>query len=165
MLLLLALPATVAAAAAPAPPPVAIGGLTLVPQAPRGAACLDGSAPGYWMETGSGAGKSGWIIHAEGGGWCWNESECAGRAKTHLGTSKVWTNTTKCYGSCDGILSSDPAINPDFYTFNHIFVGYCDGSSFSGQREGLHQGLMYRGRANLDAVIDSVSSHAIPSAS
>ena len=27
-----------------------IGGLTLVPQEPRGAACLDGSAPGYWVD-------------------------------------------------------------------------------------------------------------------
>jgi hypothetical protein len=41
-----------------------------------------------------------------------------------------------------------------------VFIGYCDGSSFSGQVEGTHQGLHYRGRANLDAVIDSLIADA-----
>jgi hypothetical protein len=57
----------------------------------------------------------------------------------------TWSYHSRCYGSCDGILST-------ICNFNHVFVGYCDGSSFSGQREGPHNGLMYRGRANLDAV-------------
>lgn len=54
----------------PAPPgPNTIGGLVLVPQGPRGAACLDGTAPGYWMEAATGTNASNWVIHAQGGGW------------------------------------------------------------------------------------------------
>ena len=149
----------------PAPPgPNTIGGLVLVPQGPRGAACLDGTAPGYWMRAATGSNASNWVIHAQGGGWCWNEAECAERAKMALGSSKDWGSTTSCYGQCNGILSSDCTDNPDFCTWNHVFVGYCDGSSFSGRVEGLHQGLAYRGRPNLDAVLDSLIEKGLGSA-
>ena len=40
------------------------------------------------------------VLHAQGGGWCWNEDECAERAKGVLGSSKGWGNTTRCYGEC-----------------------------------------------------------------
>jgi hypothetical protein len=47
-------------------------GLTLVPQEPRGAACLDGSAPGYWIRNATAASDSKrFVIHAQGGGWCY----------------------------------------------------------------------------------------------
>ena len=41
-----------------------------------------------------------------------------------------------------------------------VFIGYCDGSSFSGGREGSVNGLRYRGRANLDSVLDSLLARA-----
>lgn len=107
----------------PSPAPRQIGGLVLVPQEPRQAACLDGSAPGYWMERGMGANATRWILHAQGGGWCWNEDECAKRALSDLGSSKNWRHTTTCYGSCDGILSRNCSINPDFCTWSHVFIG------------------------------------------
>ena len=163
------------------PPPDTIGGLVLVPQGPRGAACLDGSPPGYWMDEASAASNaSKWVIHAQGGGWCWNETECAERATGALGSSKGWTQVTSCYGKCDGILSKNSTENPDFSSWNRacalvccrchrpllthrclrehadVWVGYCDGSSFSGRVSGLHHGLHYRGRPNLDAVLDSL---------
>lgn len=113
-------------------------------------------AAGYWIEPGTGANASKWVLHAEGGGWCWTEEECAQRAKTPLGTSTLWQAATSCYGACDGILSRNCTENPDFCSWNHVFIGYCDGSSFSGGVEGTHEGLHYRGRANLDAVLDSL---------
>ena len=104
---------------APPPPPDTIGGLVLVPQGPRGAACLDGSPPGYWMDQASAVSNaSKWVIHAQGGGWCWNEAECASRAKGGLGSSKGWGQTTSCYGKCDGILSKNSTENPDFSSWN-----------------------------------------------
>jgi hypothetical protein len=49
-----------------------LSGLTLVPQEPRGAACLDGSAPGYWIRNATVASDSKrFVIHAQGGGWCY----------------------------------------------------------------------------------------------
>ena len=66
--------------------------------------------------------------------------------------------------SCDGILSKNCTENPDFCNYNHVFIGYCDGSSFSGRRDGAHDGLMYRGRPNLDAVLDSLISKGLGNA-
>lgn len=143
-----------------------IGGLTFVDQTPRGAACLDGTAPGYWIREASTAeGASRWVLHAQGGGWCYNEKDCDGRAGTSLGSSKGWGETTNCYGHCDGILSPDAALNPDFHDWNAVWLGYCDGTSFSGDLSEVHDGLHYRGRANLDAALDSLLARGLANAS
>jgi len=55
-----------------------------------GAVCLDGSAPGYYFRPGKGSGSNSWIVHMEGGGWCYNETLCVERSKTRLGSSKSW---------------------------------------------------------------------------
>jgi hypothetical protein len=150
---------------APPSPPGTIGGLTKVNAASRGAACLDGSAPGYWMRAStSKSDRHRWIVHAEGGGWCFNEAACASRSKTDLGSSNGWGPSTKCYGKCDGILSSNETINPDFHGWNTIWIGYCDGTSMTGARNGTHHSLYYRGRANLDAVLDSLFERGMSNA-
>lgn len=87
--------------------------LRLLPDAPAatGARCLDGSAPGYWIRRSSAT--TGYVLHHEGGGWCWTAEECAGRAKTALGSSAAWPQVGSCYGRCDGILSGNATENPD----------------------------------------------------
>ena len=52
----------------------------------KGAVCLDGSAPGYYMSVGTVPAKL--MLHLQGGGWCTSPSNCAARAKTALGSSK-----------------------------------------------------------------------------
>jgi len=147
-------------------PPGRMGGLTLVDQQLRGAACLDGSAPGYYIrEASTDWGANRWVLHAQGGGWCYNEQDCADRAGKDLGSSKFWANTTNCYGRCDGILSPDSALNPDFHDWNAVWLGYCDGTSFSGNLSTVHFGLHYRGRANLDAALDSLLARGLSNAS
>ena len=113
-----------------------LGGLTLVDQAARGAACLDGSPPGYWMRRATVAADAArWVIHAQGGGWCYDDALCAARAKGRIGSSASWGATTSCYGSCDGILSANATSNPDFAGWNAVFLGYCDGTSFKRERD------------------------------
>jgi hypothetical protein len=53
-----------------------------------GAACLDGSLPGFYYQLGAAATK--WRIHIRGGGWCTSLASCAERANTTLGTSTLW---------------------------------------------------------------------------
>lgn len=96
----------------------------------QGAVCLDGSAPGYYIRRGIRAGEDKWILHLEGGGWCGDEADCLQRSKTALGSSINWPLTAEFHG----FLSDDPAVNPDFYSWNMVFLMYCDGSSFSGKR-------------------------------
>eukprot|EP00040_Diaphanoeca_grandis_P041529 m.263069 g.263069 ORF g.263069 m.263069 type:complete len:423 (+) comp48404_c0_seq1:27-1295(+) len=131
----------------------------------RGAACLDGSPPGYFIRRGVQSTK--FILHAQGGGWCWDTPEradddksCHDRANTGLGSSKFWTSSPPSTGSnwycCDGILSGNATENPLFHDWTMVFINYCDGSSFTGNRNNTFNGLHYRGRANLDAVLDDL---------
>ena len=59
----------------------------------QGARCLDGTAPGYYIERGSGTGVGKWMIHWQGGGWCTSEADCVGRSHGDLGSSKNYNST------------------------------------------------------------------------
>ena len=78
--------------------------------------------------AGIGAGADNWIVHMQGGGWCYDEEACLGRSKTDIGSSKKW-KSTQDFG---GLLSDDPKENPDFYQWNMVRINYCDGASFAG---------------------------------
>ena len=82
----------------------------------------------HYLYVGSGTGASKWIIHLEGGGWCYDEGACLDRSKSSLGSSKSWPATA----SFSGFLSDNQDTNPDFYNWNLAFINYCDGASFTG---------------------------------
>ena len=47
----------------------------------RGAVCLDGSPPAYWYQPPgpqSATDNVSWLIHLDGGAWCYDERDCAG---------------------------------------------------------------------------------------
>ena len=69
-----------------------------------------------------------WIVHLEGGGWCYDESYCLARSRTSLGSSHFWPATT----SFEGFLSDNEQVNPDFHNWSVAYVKYCDGASFAG---------------------------------
>ena len=77
--------------------------------------CLDGSPPGYHLQTGSGAGSRSWLIHLEGGGWCDTVRSCSDRRTTYLGSSMFMQR----HINFTGTLSNDPALNPgtDLHTY------------------------------------------------
>jgi len=54
--------------------------------------CLDGSSYLYFVRPSS-SGSNKWVIYFNGGGWCWNETDCLARSYTDLGSSKTWTST------------------------------------------------------------------------
>ena len=73
--------------------------LVLVDARARDASCLDGSPPGYFLraQRAGSPNASKWIVHMQGGGWCWDTDEranhgrsCHDRAKTGLGSSRGW---------------------------------------------------------------------------
>ena len=94
----------------------------------QGAVCLDGSPPGYYFRPGKDLNK--WILHLQGGGWCDHGTEdCYNRSFTKLGSSANWTSSQDFHGA----LSSNVDITP-FYNWNMVFLNYCDGASFAGDR-------------------------------
>ena len=147
---------------------------TLYPQA----ACLDGSAPGFYYSKGSDSSR--WVVHAQGGGWCTSDADCASRAKSALGSSTSWTPTgcdsqtqstsPVCYadGGDNGMLSNRSDDNPLLFNANKVFMAYCDGMSYASAREEPvtvgGETVYYRGRYNMDATFSSLFDLGLSSA-
>lgn len=94
-----------------------------------GAVCLDGTPGAYYHLPGTGSGANKWYIHHQGGGWCESMDDCLGRSHSQLGSSKDYPAAASLGG---GYFSTDPTQNPLMYNWNHVFMRYCDGASFSG---------------------------------
>jgi len=125
-----------------------------------GAACLDGSAPAYYIRPGFGNGVSKWLLFHEGGGWCTSLADCVGRSKTALGSSKSYGATMNQNG---GYFSDDAGVNPLMYNWNMVYFKYCDGASFSGNNDTIttvgNDKLYWRGKINLQAYLDDLSKN------
>ena len=87
----------------------------------QGAVCLDGSPYAYYFRQGTETDK--FIVHFEGGGWCYSEEDCLGRSRTNLGSTATWPATK----SIGGPASADCTVNPTFCKWNLVFLAYCDG--------------------------------------
>jgi hypothetical protein len=169
----------------PSPPSMPLVLLTKQ-QAAMGAACLDGSPPGFYWEAGRGVDAKKFIVFLNGGGWCYtlapstqdpfgipggphatgwgNDDSCWGRSQSALGSTNHNPPTRE-----GGWLAETPMAN-----WSKASVVYCDGTSFSGDREApvvaagsgspaaaQNRTLYFRGRRNLDAVIDELRSRGM----
>ncbi|XP_072050986.1 uncharacterized protein [Amphiura filiformis] len=121
-----------------------------------GAFCLDGTVPSYYFRKGKGRGQRSWMLHLQGGGWCWDLPDCYNRSYSHYGSSLAQYLPT--HRVLQGILSDCPHMNPDFHDWNVAHVNYCDGAAFSGNVpnpvEHKNQTLYFRGALVLDLVFN-----------
>ncbi|XP_071795905.1 uncharacterized protein [Asterias amurensis] len=124
-----------------------------------GAYCLDGSPPSYYFRNASSQEHdTSWLVFLEGGGWCYNATHCAQKSDTSYGSSRM-LNASKEF---NGVLSANFTVNPEFYDWNVAVINYCDGASFSGNRdlpfEVGNKTIYFRGIRVLDAVITHLLS-------
>ena len=135
--------------------------------AKRGALCIDGSTPGYYLRRGFGSGEKNWIIHLHGGAWCYDAQSCYRRSFSILGSTNHWSaeNITNFF---QGFLSDKQEVNPYFHNWNVVVQTYCDGGLFSGKRkEALEingRKLYFRGRPILKAMVESLKRRNLESA-
>jgi small nuclear ribonucleoprotein (snRNP)-like protein len=120
----------------------------------KGAVCLDGSPPAYHLAPGFGSGVNSWLVHFQGGAWCNNVTTCLQRSLISFGSSKKMSKQF----DFTGILSNTPDYNPDFYNWNKVQVRYCDGSSYTGDKEEVDPStnLHYRGARVWQAIIEDL---------
>jgi hypothetical protein len=99
------------------------------------ARCLDGS-PGafYWRPALASSGSGKFAIFLEGGGLCAHNSSCTGRSHTGLGSSTSYPKTADVEAE-GSVLSSNATENP-YWDYNSVFVKYCSGDMWAGQRQG-----------------------------
>mmetsp|Transcript_32436 Transcript_32436/g.103052 ORF Transcript_32436/g.103052 Transcript_32436/m.103052 type:complete len:509 (+) Transcript_32436:71-1597(+) len=135
----------------------------------HGAVCLDGTPGAFYIRKApsESVDKKKWMIHLQGGGWCYDKATCYNRAYLDLGGSSAWyfQNKTGAELGADGILSDKCTENPTFCNFNLMMAIYCDGTSFAGNREdvvtyrdsaGKVSNLWFRGRRILEATFDTL---------
>jgi STAM-binding protein len=140
--------------------------ITFLPQDKGGEspACLDGSPYGFYFRP-SPTNSTKWTIFINGGGWCYDEIDCACRANTSLGSSKALPPTNNC--ACMN-PREDGSMDPHC---NCLHLPYSDGASFSGFRAkpwkvpGMTQQITFRGIKNFDGVLDFAMEHGMGDAS
>eukprot|EP01039_Chlorochromonas_danica_P006536 gene6536-7209_t len=97
----------------------------------HGARCMDGSLPAFYWKKGSHNSKDKWLVHFEGGGWCFDPLSCQQRSRGVYGSSKDYP-TCLSKDSMKHYLSSQASANPMMSHWNIIRVRYCDGGSYAG---------------------------------
>jgi len=96
-----------------------------------------------------------------GGGWCDSAENCAERALTGLGSTNGYPTQ---WNLNDTYFAPSPKLNPLMYNWNVVFMIYCDGGSFTGNRSEPitvgNQTIYYRGALVLEAIKnDFVAKH------
>jgi hypothetical protein len=127
-------------------PPTCMTTVTVPGSVAAGAVYPDGSAAHYELNY---TGSPGWVVHMSGGGWRFMKNTSApaaqgddssepapltpdgvlfGEALAEGGGPKPCSG---CYGSCDGLMSTDASQNPLFHSFNKVFIPI-SGTAFTG---------------------------------
>ena len=127
----------------------------------RGAVCNDGSPPAYYLRTGVDEGSRRWIIHLQGGGFCYSEGTCEERMA--LAPNLMTSMGLPATRDGNGILAADPSMNPVFNNANQVFVHYCSSDLWSGDRAASPEtgGLHFRGASIVRAVIEDLADPSI----
>ena len=103
------------------------------------AVCNDGSPAVFLYRHGYGAAASRWVIYLAEGGQCSSQAECLQRQLTQpvtdLSSTPYLNGTEKPYPFA-GLMSPDPAQNPDFYDANLVQVLYCSSDEWMGEKDG-----------------------------
>jgi hypothetical protein len=95
-------------------------------EATWGTRCGDGSPYAFQLRLApSGEPVENVVVYLHGGGFCLGDADCRWRARTLF--SAVEDNMPDA-----GILSSDPASNPDFAKWTHVFLPYCTQDLYIG---------------------------------
>lgn len=117
------------------------------------AICNDGSPAGFYFRKGSNPKR--WVIHLQGGGWCYDEPSCIARMQSTPGmmSSKAFPSTYEV----SGVFSQDSNINPHFHDATYMYIPYCTSDSFSGSRNASAEtfGWHFQGKAVLKHAIQT----------
>jgi hypothetical protein len=103
------------------------------------AVCNDGSPAVFLFRKGFGVAASRWVIYIDGGGQCYTQQTCIQRQETHPATfisSVPYSTGAKTFTPIAGILSPNPALNPDFYDANQVQIDYCSSDYWMGEQDG-----------------------------
>ena len=122
--------------------------------------CLDGSPFGYYIRRSTSTVNSRkWIFLLEGGGLCVEPIDCIARKNSDEGSSSYWDNSF--IPGTDGlkdILSDNPEENSFFFDYNHVYLKYCSGDTWTGTKNSFDKfGLWFSGHNNIKAAVQHIN--------
>ena len=134
--------------------------LVLLPESYKTQRCLDGSPFGYYIRRSISTENSRkWIFLLEGGGLCVELIDCIVRKNSDEGSSLYWDD--EFIPGTDGlkdILSDNPEENPFFFDYNHVYLKYCSGDTWTGTRDSFDRfGLWFSGHNNIKAAVEHIN--------
>jgi len=114
------------------------------------AVCNDGSVAGYYYKPGRDNAE--WVVHLEGGGFCYDETSCTDRAKNSPDLTSSKNYPDQINGT--GMLSTLSTENPFWYDAQHVLIKYCSSDSFSGNNSNSILGWKFMGSHIARSVFD-----------
>jgi hypothetical protein len=117
-----------------AAPQMIFANLTATPHA----VCNDGSPAVFLFRKGFGVAASRWVIYIDGGAECYDQTSCMQRQADYenLISSVPYSSGSEAFTPLAGIMSPDPAQNPDFYDANLVQISYCSSDLWMGEKDG-----------------------------
>ena len=117
------------------------------------AVCNDGTQSGYYFHR-SPTQSTTWIVHANGGGWCYDKKTCAERSSNQR-SSGEWPLTYDGQGIFN---STDPRLRDA----NLVYIEYCTSDAYSGASPSSSIGFAFQGRSVVRSVFsDLISSRGL----
>ena len=125
------------------------------------ARCLDGSAPIYYIAPG--AERKKFILFHEGGGFCGSIEDCQQRSQGRLGSTSADGDSRLL---SEPYFSTDQLRNPLLHNWTKVFLRYCDGGYYSGDRMDTLPGIngtasspmFFRGRYITEALVTDLKA-------
>lgn len=131
------------------------------------ALCNDGTAPVFYYRPGSNNNRDRWLVYLKGGGSCWDADSCIGRGGSLVG-SDYWMqpefDTLEPDEGANGIFNPNPAVNPDFSDWNHVYMVYCTSDYWQGYNTVEITPTVdwhFNGRPVLDAMFNSLMDSTV----
>jgi len=126
------------------------------------AVCNDGSNYGFYYRANN---LDKWVIHLQGGSWCWDEQSCKDRYANSPGlmSSKPWGTTM----GISGLFDQNQTANPHWYDASYAYLPYCSSDSFSGSRDPSNDtyNWEFRGHTIINATIQTLLPLGLSTAS
>ncbi len=127
----------------------------------RQAVCNDGSPAAYYYRPGVDEDRDNWVIFLEGMEACDTSEACIERSRhePHRTSSKNYPPNL----SPQGILSAFPSDNPDFWSYNQVYIKYCSSDLWSGDSTQVidDNTWEFKGDKIFTAVIEDLQTKAI----
>ena len=137
------------------------------------ARCNDGTTPVLYLRRADAGNADRWVLWFKGGASCADARSCASRAE-ELTSARPWMQPElerlgmegggdAEEGGAGGILSSNPAQNPDFHGWNIAYLVYCTSDDWAGAARARENplGLHFTGQQVVDAMVAALSDPAI----